>query len=55
MIDQNGKTVLTQKQKVAKGNNVIRLTDLSRFSNGAYIMQMELNNDLLTQKFILFN
>ncbi len=55
MIDNSGKIVFTQQQKVSKGNNVIRLTNLSRFSNGAYIMQVQVNNALLTQKFILFN
>ena len=55
MLDNSGKVVFTQKQKVAKGNNVIRLTNLSRFSNGSYSMQVQVNNNVLTQKFILFN
>jgi len=55
MVDNNGKIVFMQKQKVVKGNNVIRLTNLSRFANGAYSMQVQVNNKLLTQKFILFN
>ncbi|MBK7376696.1 MAG: T9SS type A sorting domain-containing protein [Chitinophagaceae bacterium] len=55
MIDMGGKTVFSQKQKVVKGNNVIRLTNLARFSNGTYTMQVQLNNKLLNQKFILFN
>lgn len=55
MVDMNGKLVYTQKQKVARGNNVIRLTNLARFSNGTYTMQVQMNNKLLSQKFILFN
>lgn len=55
MIDNSGKVVFMQKQKVSKGNNTIRLTNLSRFSNGAYSMQVQVNNNVLTQKFILFN
>ncbi|HMK02758.1 MAG TPA: T9SS type A sorting domain-containing protein [Ferruginibacter sp.] len=55
MIDNNGKVVLTQKQKAVKGNNIIRLTNLARFSNGSYSMQVQVNNSLLTQRFVLFN
>ena len=55
MIDMGGKTVFNQKQKVVKGSNVIRLTNLARFSNGTYTMQVQMNNKLLNQKFILFN
>jgi len=55
MIDNTGKVVFTQKQKAVKGNNVIRLTNLSRFSNGSYSMQVQVNNNLLTQRFILLN
>ena len=55
MVDNNGKVVYMQKQKVLKGMNVIRLTDLSRFSNGTYTMQVQMNSKVLSQKFILFN
>ncbi|HMU74074.1 MAG TPA: T9SS type A sorting domain-containing protein, partial [Ferruginibacter sp.] len=55
MIDANGRVVHTQKQQVAKGTNVIRLSNLSRFGNGTYTMQVQVNNRMLSQKFILFN
>jgi len=55
MVDNSGKVVFTQQQKVTRGNNVIRLTNLARFSNGAYAMQVQVNGKVLTQKFILFN
>ena len=55
MIDNGGKIVFAQSQKVTKGSNVIRLTNLARFSNGTYNMQVQLNNKVLNQKFILFN
>ena len=55
MVDNSGKIVYTQKQKVTKGSNVIRLTNLARFSNGQYTMQVQMNNKVLSQKFILFN
>lgn len=55
MVDMNGKVVYMQKQKVARGNNVIELTNLARFSNGTYTMQVQVNNKLLSQKFLLFN
>ncbi|MBL0181963.1 MAG: T9SS type A sorting domain-containing protein [Chitinophagaceae bacterium] len=55
MVDNNGRIVYTQKQKVTKGSNVIRLTNLARFSNGQYTMQVQMNNKVISQKFILFN
>ncbi len=55
MVDNNGRIVYTQKNKVVKGSNVIRLTNLARFGNGTYTMQVQMNNRILSQKFILFN
>jgi len=55
MIDNNGKVMFTQKQKVVKGNNVVRFSNLARFSNGSYSMQVQVNNSVLTQRFILLN
>jgi Secretion system C-terminal sorting domain len=55
MVDHGGKIVFMQKQKAVKGNNVISITNLARFSNGAYMMQVLINNNWLTQNFILFN
>ncbi|MBK7123427.1 MAG: T9SS type A sorting domain-containing protein [Chitinophagaceae bacterium] len=55
MLDNTGKIVLVQKQKVVKGNNVISLSNLARFSNGSYFIQVQINNNLHTQKIVLFN
>ncbi|HMU09803.1 MAG TPA: T9SS type A sorting domain-containing protein [Ferruginibacter sp.] len=55
MVDNSGKIVYTQKQTVVRGSNVIRLTNLSKYSNGTYTMQVQMGNKVLSQKFILFN
>jgi uncharacterized repeat protein (TIGR01451 family) len=55
LVDNAGKIVFVQTQKASKGNNVINITNLLRFSNGAYLLQVQVNNNLLTQKIILFN
>jgi uncharacterized repeat protein (TIGR01451 family) len=55
MIDNNGRVVYTQKYKAVKGNNTIRLTNLARFSNGSYSMQVQVNSTALSQRFVLFN
>jgi uncharacterized repeat protein (TIGR01451 family) len=55
MLDNSGKIVFVHKQKVVKGNNVISLLNLARFSNGAYFIQVQINNNMHTQKIVLFN
>jgi Ig-like domain CHU_C associated/Secretion system C-terminal sorting domain len=53
MIDDNGKLVLLQNQKVAKGNNTIQLNGLDKYSNGVYILQVYVNDEVVSQKLVL--
>jgi len=53
LMDDNGKLVLLQDQKVMKGNNTIQLTGLDRFSSGFYMIQVYVNNEVITQKLVL--
>ncbi len=55
ILDNAGKTMLTQKQDVRKGNNTIVLTGLSRFSNGVYRLKLLMDDKLFTGNFILKN
>lgn len=53
LISDVGKTVLSQKQKVQRGNNTIQLTNLDKYSGGVYVMQVLINNELISEKLIL--
>lgn len=53
LVDNIGKTVLLQKQKAAKGNNAVQLTNLLKYSNGVYSVQVLVNGEVVTQKIIL--
>ncbi len=53
LLDNNGKTVLIQKQPVFKGNNVVKLINLNKFTDGLYSIQMQLNGEMTMGKIIL--
>jgi len=53
LIDDNGKMVLLKDQKVAKGSNTIQLTGLDRYSSGMYVIQVYVNNEVVSQKLVL--
>ncbi|WP_462255476.1 Ig-like domain-containing protein [Ferruginibacter sp.] len=53
LLDNLGKTVLIQKQKVNRGNNTILLNGLSKFTAGVYSIQIFANDEIVTQKLIL--
>jgi hypothetical protein len=53
LLDNTGKNVLVQKQKVNKGNNAVQLTSLSKLSNGMYTLQLLVNDEIINQKLIL--
>ena len=53
LIDNVGKTVMLEKRMVKKGNNTLQLTDLSRYSNTVYSLQLFANDEVITQKLIL--
>jgi hypothetical protein len=53
LVDNAGKTVVLQKQKVSKGNNIAQLNELNKFAAGIYAVQVLVNNEIVTQKLIL--
>ena len=55
LIDALGKTVLIQKSKATKGNNIISLNNLAKFSNAVYSLQIIMNEEVITQKLIIQN
>ncbi len=55
LIDAVGKSILQQKQKAVRGNNILQLNDLSKYTNGVYSLQIMVNGELITQKLIIRN
>ena len=55
LIDNIGKTVMVQKSKVFKGNNNLQLVGLSKYSDGAYSLQVILQDEIIVQKLIISN
>ncbi|MBS1510106.1 MAG: T9SS type A sorting domain-containing protein [Bacteroidetes bacterium] len=53
LMDNLGKLALVQKQKVLKGNNVLQLIGLTKYSAGVYIVQIFVNDEVITQKLII--
>ena len=53
LIDNSGKTVLLQKQKSGRGNNVIQLNELSKYNNGIYSLQVMISDEMVTHKLII--
>jgi len=53
LVDNLGKTVLQQTQKVVRGSTVLQLNGLARFGAGVYTVQVFVNNDITTQKLVL--
>lgn len=53
IIDNIGRVVLVQRQKVLRGNNTVQLNGLDKFSNGFYSLQLVNNGELITEKLII--
>ncbi|MEO6541384.1 MAG: T9SS type A sorting domain-containing protein, partial [Ferruginibacter sp.] len=53
LVDNLGKTVLLQNQKVMKGNNTLQLFGLDKYSNGVYSLQLFVNDEVVTEKLVL--
>jgi len=53
LVDNIGKVVLLQKQKVAKGSNIIQLNGLTKYSSGVYSLQVLVNDEIVTHKLII--
>ena len=53
LFDNSSKAILTQKQKVFKGNNTIQLSELYKYSNGIYSLKLLVNGEVVVQKLVL--
>jgi hypothetical protein len=53
LIDNTGRLVVLEKQKVLRGNNTVQLNNLSKFSNGVYTLQVLINGEVVTEKLVL--
>ncbi len=53
--DNLGKQVYLNKLKAQKGNNVVPISNLNRYSNGVYSVQVLVNNELVTVRLIIQN
>ncbi|MEO6538576.1 MAG: T9SS type A sorting domain-containing protein [Ferruginibacter sp.] len=55
LVDNVGKTVLIQKQKLSIGENSFQLVGLSGFSNGVYSLQVLMQNEIIMKKLLISN
>lgn len=53
--DFTGKQVYLQKVKALKGNNILPLTNLAKYSDGVYHVQLMIDNDIQSAKLIIQN
>ena len=53
LVDNSGKTVLSQKQKVWRGNNILQLKNLDKYSAGIYMIQVLIHDELVSEKLVL--
>jgi hypothetical protein len=53
LIDNTGKIVLVQNQKIAQGNITIQLSELNKYSAGLYALQVFINDEIITEKLII--
>ncbi len=51
--DFTGKLIYQQKVKALKGNNIVSLTNLAKYSNGVYHVQLMINDDVQSAKLII--
>ncbi|MDQ6889759.1 MAG: T9SS type A sorting domain-containing protein, partial [Bacteroidota bacterium] len=50
LIDNIGRTIMTKQAKIFKGNNLIKLDGLDKYSNGVYHVQVLLNEEIINIK-----
>ena len=55
MLDKLGQVILAQKKKVVTGYNTIQLSNLDKFSNAVYMIQLLVDDKIITQQFIILN
>jgi hypothetical protein len=55
LYDNSGKAMLKQQHKINKGNNIILLPELNKYSNGVYELKLLMNEEVFIKKLILRN
>ena len=53
LMDNLGRPLLIQEQRVLRGNNSIQLTGLGKYSSGVYTLQINIYNEIVTQRLII--
>ena len=53
LVDNIGKVVMVQKQKLLRGNNTVQLRGLEKYSSGVYMVQLIINDEVVTAKLVL--
>jgi hypothetical protein len=53
IVDNVGKTILTQRAAVGRGINTVQVNNLTRFSSGVYNLQIFIGNDVITEKLVI--
>jgi uncharacterized repeat protein (TIGR01451 family) len=55
IIDKAGRTMILKTQKVNRGSNNVYLSELNKYANGAYIIQIYVNNEILNERLVIIN
>ena len=50
LIDNTGTIIMLKQEKVYKGKNLIKLTDLGKYGSGVYNIQILLDSDIVNTK-----
>ncbi len=53
LVDNTGRTVMLQQQRVLRGTNNVQLNGLDKFSDGFYSIQMVNNNEVIAEKLVI--
>jgi hypothetical protein len=53
LINDDGKVVMLNQQKVVKGINSIPITGLDKYASGFYVVQVYFNNEVISQKLLI--
>ncbi len=53
LIDNAGKVMQIQKEKVQHGNNTLQVRGLEKYSTGVYMLQVLVNEEVVTEKLVI--
>ncbi|HNG62146.1 MAG TPA: T9SS type A sorting domain-containing protein [Ferruginibacter sp.] len=53
LIDNAGKTMQLRKQKIQRGANTLQFSGLEKYSTGVYMLQVLINDEVVTEKLVL--